>query len=348
MRRGGRLILLLGVLIAALVALAVIFFLQSNTPQNPGGSISEPTAEPTQRIVIARSDIPRNTLLTDAATLLDYTEIPESQFNASPEDYFQDVAELTSKVTINTISATSPVRARDVKDPGLSASIPEAVEGQPRTKAYALQVSNLSGVADEITVGDFVDVLTSFSIVRTYLRPGFNEEGAIRFVEEQFTGTATKAIIQNVQVLRVRRPEVSPDGTTTPTVESQAPPVDDSGQPIEPGAGTGDTTTGTAGSSITPGSWVLLLALTNQQAEILEFSRKTEGASGITLVLRGRGDSVIEDTRGATLDLLVTDFGLPLPLPAAPAVEQETALTPLATRQPAAATAAPVVPTPTP
>lgn len=342
MRRGGRLILLLGVLIAALVALAVIFLLPGNATPNTEIN-SEPTAEPRQRIVIARSDIPRNTLLNDATTLLDYTEIPESVFNASPEDYFQDVAELASKVTINSISATSPVRVRDVKDPGLSASIPEAVEGQPRTKAYALLVSNLSGVADEITVGDFVDVLTSFSVVQTYLRPGFNEEGAIRFVEEQFTGTTTKAIIQNVQVLRVRRPEVAPAGTTTPTVESQAPQLDENGQPIEPGATTGDTTTGTAGSSITPGSWVLLLALTNQQAEILEFSRKTEGASGITLVLRGRGDTVIEDTQGATFDLLVTNFGLPLPQPAAPVVEDEAALTPLATAQPAAAT-----PTPTP
>ncbi|MBC8161127.1 MAG: flagellar biosynthesis protein FlgA [Roseiflexaceae bacterium] len=341
MRRGGRLILLLGAVLAALVALGVAVFLQQGTPPGTDQAFVEPTSEPTQRIVIARATIPRDTLLTDTVTLLDYTDIPESVFNASPDDYFQDVTELANKVTITEIASTSPVRARDVIDPGLSASIPEAADGQPRTKAYPLQVSNLSGVADEIAIGDFVDVLTSFSVTRTYLRPGFNEEGGIRFVEEQFVGTTTKAIIQNVRVLLVKRPEVAPAGTTTPTAEGQAPAVDDNGVLIEPGT-TVDGATNGGGSTITPGSWILLLALTNQQAEILEFSRRTEGASGITLVLRGRGDGTIEDTLGATLDLLVTNFGLPLPQPAVPAVEEETALTPVA------ATQQPASPTPTP
>jgi pilus assembly protein CpaB len=95
----------------------------------------------------------------------------------------------------------------------------------------------------------------------------------------------------------------------------------------------------------------LILAVTDQQAEILKFS--IERGTGITLVLRGRGDTANETTLGATLDLLVSNFGLPLPNPAAPAVGGQEDLTPLPTTNttPAATTpvtGATVTPTPTP
>jgi pilus assembly protein CpaB len=70
----------------------------------------------------------------------------------------------------------------------------------------------------------------------------------------------------------------------------------------------------------------------------------------ITLVLRGRGDTAVENTIGATIDLLVSQFGLPLPNPAAPAFFAPNQLTQVPTT---AATATPagtpaVTPTPTP
>ena len=64
------------------------------------------------------------------------------------------------------------------------------------------------------------------------------------------------------------------------------------------------------------------------------------------LVLRGRGDSAIETTTGATLDLLVSQYGLPLPQPAVPAVSEPSDLTPLPTTN--AAPPAAASPTPTP
>lgn len=343
MRRGGRLILLLGVLVAALVALGVIFFLNQNAAAVPNVQLQVPTVPPTHRVVIANVDIPINTLLTDTETLLKYDSISESAFNASPNDFFENFAELSGKVTINAIGATQPIKAQDVADAGLSVQIPAAQNGQPRTKAISVLVNNLTGVADEITPGDFVDVLSSFTINRVYLRPGFAEDGSVRFVEEQFTGQSTKALIQNVRVLRIKRPEVTPAGTTTPTVESSAAPqLDENGQPISADQTQGATSASNA--AITPGNWLLVLAMTDQQAEVFKFSR--ENGNGLTLVLRGRGDGTVENTLGATLDLLVTNFGLPVPNPEAPFAAGNTALTPLPTSQ-AQPTAA-VVPTPTP
>lgn len=347
MRRGGRLILLLGVLIAAVVALGVIFFLQQGGTSPSQQALLPPTTAPTRRVVIAQADIPRNTLLTDTERLLDYSDIPEQQFNASPNDYFIDKSELSGKVTVGSISALSPVRARDVTDAGLSVQIPAAQAGQPRTKAISVLVNNLTGVADEITPNDFVDVLASFSINRVYLRPGFNDQGQVRFVEEQFTGQSTKTLIQNVQVLRIKRPEVAPEGTTTPTAQASAnePQVDQNGQPVSGDQAQqqqqGGTNAAANSGTITPGSWLLVLAMTDQQAELLKFSRET--GNGITLVLRGRGDSAAETTLGATLDLLVSNFGLPVPNPEVPFVAANNALTP----QPTAAQPVATTPTPT-
>ncbi|KAB8140508.1 Flp pilus assembly protein CpaB [Chloroflexia bacterium SDU3-3] len=341
MRRGGQLILLVGLLLAVVVV-AVIFMFGNGLSGLTGSSqeqVLPPTAIPMQRVVVARVDIPRNTLLTDTESLLTETEIPETEYSSQANKYFTNVSELTGKVTISAVNATQPIMADDVTDAGLSSQIPPAAEGQPRTKAISLMVNNLTGVADEITPGDFVDIIASFNVSRIYLRPGFDEQGLLKIVEEQFNGQSTKTLIQNVQVLRIRHAEAAPEGTTTPTAEAQ---LDESGQPISPD-GTTNTTTEANGPGITPGSWLLIVAMTDQQAEILKYSR--EQGNGITLVLRGRGDNTVEDTRGATLDLLVSNFGLPLPVPAVPAVTENNALTPTpaGAQQPAAPT-----PTPTP
>lgn len=348
MRRGGRLILLLGFLIAALVALGVFFFVQQGALPQQNAELLPPTTEPTRRVVVARIDLPSNTLLTDTETYLSVADIPETQFNASAGDFFTSPDQLTDKVTVRPVGVTVPLRASDVTDAGLSVRIPPAREGQPRTKAISLLVNNLTGVADEITPNDFVDILSSFSISRTYLRPGFNDDGTVRVVEEQFSGLATKTLIQNVQVLGIKRLAVVAEGTTTPTAE---PALDASGQPVDQGGqATGNTgaAAANAGNTITPGSWLLVLAVTDQQAEILEFSRKADGASGITLVLRGRGDDATETTLGATLDLLIKNFGLPLPNPEVPAISGEDQLTPLPTTQPTAPSATTPTPTPAP
>jgi pilus assembly protein CpaB len=88
--------------------------------------------------------------------------------------------------------------------------------------------------------------------------------------------------------------------------------------------------------------------VTDQEAEIIKFSREQNNA--LTLVLRGRGDTATETTIGATIDLLVSQYGLPVPDPAAPAFFAPNELTQIPT---IAATAAPagtpaVTPTPTP
>ncbi|MFL5800235.1 MAG: Flp pilus assembly protein CpaB [Roseiflexaceae bacterium] len=351
MRRGGRLVLLLGVVIAAAAALFLLFFVGRTTPPVVVDN-AIPTEAPKRQVIVARIDIPNNTVLTDTETYLQSADIPEADYNSRPNDYFTSVAELQGKVTVQAISATTPILRSYVVEGGLSLQIPPAAPNEPRPKAYPLQVNNLSGVADQIRPGDQVDVLATFSFTRVFLRPSFNEQGQLIIKEETISDLlSTKTLVQNVEVMRiVKQPVV--EGTPTP---GGPPPEDtssggesggtptggqsgDQSQPAQPGAGT----------TLTPGNWMLVLALTDQEAEIVDLSRRHGNI--VTLVLRGRGDTAVENTIGATVDLLVSRFGLPLPNPAEPALFGADRLTPLPT---IATTATPVgtpaaTPSPTP
>jgi pilus assembly protein CpaB len=345
MRRGGRLFLLLGILL--LVAAALAYFVLTQPPTPSPDLVPTPTPEIRKNVVIARIDIPANTILTDTETFLGVIDIPESEFNAAPGQYFESPNDLQNKQTVRQINFNERIRRSDITDPGLSILIPTAQPNQPRPKAVPVQVDNLSGVADQIRPGDFVDILGSFEIQRTIIRPGFGENNQIVLREEPITGRSVKTLIQNVQVLQVLKPAVPPG---TPGAEGQAPPAqeqgppatDASGQPIQPAQpgqptqqSTGPQTTGT----FQPGEWILTLALTDQQAEIVKFSVE---AGSISLALRGRGDAAVDTTIGSTLSLLVSQFGLPLPGGAVPEVIAPGDLTPVPT------SAVPVNTTPTP
>jgi pilus assembly protein CpaB len=353
MRRGGRLILLLGVIIAFIAALFLYFFLQQSPPPTEV-QVAVPTEPPKKQIVVARIDIQPNSVLTDTETLLQLGEISEAEFNAQPKNYFTSIGELQGKVTLRLVSAGAPILHDDVQEAGLSLQIPPAASNEARPKAFPLRVENLSGVADQITPGDFVDVIASFRITRTFLRPGVDDQGQIIIKEESVPDLlSTKTLVQNVQVLKVVKPPAAPEGTPTPggppPDQGAGPPeTDASGQPVGSGAEAQPQQGGQPGSTLTTGTWILVLAVTDQEAEIIKFSREQNNA--ITLVLRGRGDTATETTIGATLDLLVASYGLPVPDPAAPAFFAPNELTQIPTTAP---TATPVgapagTPTPTP
>jgi len=359
MRRGGRLVLLLGVIIAAAAALFLLFFLrQTPTPQAINNI--PPTEPPKKKVVVARIDIPNNSVLTDTETYLQTADIPESDYNSKPGQYFTSQIELQGKVTLNPIAAAQPVLRSDVQDAGLSLQIPAAAPNEARPKAFPLAVDVLSGVADQIKPGDVVDVIASFRFTRLFLRPGFDQSGNVIIKEDQITDLqSTKTLVQNVQVLKVIKPPAAPEGTPTPGGAQPAQPgppqTGPSGQQAGQGgqpAATGQPGQPAVGESLTPGAWVLVLAVTDQEAEIIKLSR--EQGNGITLVLRGRGDTAVENTIGATIDLLVTQFGLPLPNPEAPSFFSPQQLTALPTVKappagtPAAVTPVGTTPTPTP
>ncbi|MBX0327613.1 pilus assembly protein CpaB [Oscillochloris sp. ZM17-4] len=341
MRRGGVLILLIG-LIFIVGAGLVFFFLQG--PTSIGGTPVEATELPTEvplvEVVRARIDIQANTLISDTSQI-EIVKISQDQFNADKD--FSSLTDVLGKLAIRQILAEQPIEKADLTDPGLSQQIPTAEADRARDKAYPFIVNNLSGVADQIKPGDFVDVVATFNLLRRYSYPTGQtvEEIAgqqVPVLQRELSDpnfNATKTIVQRAQVIKIIRPQVAaPDSTPepnadTPPQSSSLPQVDASGQPINPALGGGDTT-----GSITQGAWTLILAVDNQEIELMEFALATN--SRMILVLRGAGDSTYEPTIGATFDLLVSEFGVPLPQNLPPnVISPDQAFTPEPTRTPA-------------
>ncbi|MCX7790779.1 MAG: RcpC/CpaB family pilus assembly protein, partial [Chloroflexaceae bacterium] len=280
MRRGGIIILLIGLIL--IVGAAALFFLL----QQPGGggliggpqpTLALPTEVPEVEIVRARVDIPANTLIVDT-TLLDVITIPQTEFD--PNQNFSSTGEIVGKLTTRPFRANEFIVKAGLTEPGLSQQIPTAQPDRARDKAYPFIVNNLSGVADRIVPGDFVDVVATFNVPRRESYPQVtNPERLLT----DLTLNSTKTIVQRAQVLQIVRPPVATDATPEPGAAPESgslPQVDASGQPIEPGSGQ-------ASGAITAESWTLLLALNDQEVELMEFALASNAR--MVLVLRGAG-----------------------------------------------------------
>ena len=344
MRRGGVLILVLGLLLIVAAGGLFLFMQPTNgTSSSAGGPTALPTEDPGVDVVRAKIDIEANSLISDTFTLLELTNIPTAEYNA--DIYFTAVEDVADKLTTRKILAGTLIEKDMLAEPGLSQRIPTAEPERARDKAYPLIVNNLSGVGDQIIAGDFVDVVATFTFERRRSYPTgqrIEEQGGQNVVTvdrelTDITASSTKTIVQRAKVLQILRPEVpaadSAEGTPPPagtdgSENASVPEVDASGQPINA------NDTATERSSITQGLWTLMLALNDQEVELIEFAQATDAR--IVLVLRGAGDSGFEPTIGVTLDLLVSEFGVPLPEPVQPYVySEDVVFTGVPTRTPA-------------
>jgi pilus assembly protein CpaB len=293
----------------------------------PGpGSNATPTPQIAMvPVVVARIDIEANTLI-DSDDFIEVEEMPEDEKRANT---FNNLADVIGMLAITDIPAGSQITSASLTEPGLSQQIPEADEDEGvRPKAYPLLVNVLSGVADQLKPGDQVDVIGTYRLIRRVAVPtdyDFNvDPPLVRFSVEPEEYLSTKTIVQRAQVLKVLRPETRtdegeedeggeegpPPGSDMPQ-EGEPPPTDEEGRPI----GSERTEPGEA-EAITAGSWVVVLALSDQEIEYIEFSREQDAR--ISLALRGADDEQFEETTGTTVDLLISDLGLPTPDPLVP------------------------------
>ncbi|MEI6181080.1 MAG: SAF domain-containing protein [Chloroflexales bacterium] len=333
MRRGGLLILLIG-LILIVGAVGLFMFLQ--TPASSGDSGAPtinplPTEIPQVEIVQALVDIPANTVITDSAALLTIINIPQSEFDT--QQNFSTYGEIEGKLTLRPFRANEPIIKAALVEPGLSQQIPTAEANRANDKAYPFVVNNLTGVADQVKPGDFIDVVATFQVQRPISTigqapasaAGAPPSAAPNTLAEQ-TLRSTKTLVQRAQVIRIVRPPATivPTPEGAPAAGGDKPAVDATGQLVQPADG----------AAITQGTWTLVLAINDQEAELMEFAIASEAR--LVLVLRGAGDTGFEPTIGATFDLLIDEFGLPLPQPLHPyVVGTNEQLTPQPTRTPA-------------
>lgn len=271
MKRSNRLILLIGIFLAAAAFVGIVLLLGQGVPAN---GVGQEVARST--IVVASTDIALGTTLTEDLVeeqAVDLAAKPPGSPTLESEVIGQTV---TTQLTRGQI-ITAQAWAVTTVDPNIGRLL------EPGHRAMSIELAYGDVVGRLIRPGDRVDVVVSitgadrFPVVTT--DPATDQITVVPGVN----ATSVKAIIQNVEVVGTLLPAV-------PTPEGQPAPVG----PSFPGPET---------------SQLVILAVTAQEAEVLRFAQ-IDGGITLILRSPEDAEAPDEVTTGITLRQLVDAWGV--------------------------------------
>jgi len=280
-KRSNRLVIFVGVLLAILAFVGIVILLNQ-----PGGS--RPDQEPTTaKVLVAKQAIAIGTAVNP--DMVEVKEVPPNGVNGTP---LSDPSQVGGRAAVVNVPARGQVSEETFAGGGSIAAMLK-----PGERAIAIQLDRTTGLNFLTKSGDSVDVVLSQEI--TVLQPAQGQTGtAQRFevVNGLDKARTVKAILQNKRVLFV--------STQVPTQTSTAPSA--SATPAPAGAPPAQQTL--------PDSIVVLIAGTDQDAEVLKFAQRDQTERGaLSIVIRAVADTTVEKTTGVTIDRLVTQYGLAIP-----------------------------------
>ena len=272
MRRTSRLVLLLGIFLAALTFVVVLFIGQNpNQPTGPSGPSAPPTQLP---VVVAVSDIPLGTVVT--ADLLTTKTIAVANIETNA---LGDPSQAVGKTTRANIVAGQQVHSTDFQNRAVPLTVP------PGKRAFPVQINELTGVLNLLDVGDSVDLVISL------------RGDAFPVVQVLADGSVT--VVSGINPLSVKLPLLLQDIQIIGVLDAPAP------APAEGQAGAPAPSTKPV---ITGANKLLVLAVTPAQAEVLLFARTT---GTLDAILRPPSDAgQTNETTGVILKTLVDLYGV--------------------------------------
>jgi pilus assembly protein CpaB len=187
LKRSNRVILLLGVLLAAAAFLGVVLLFNSRPQTAP----TEPEPLPT---VYSKVAIPLGTVIT-----ADMVETRPLAVSVRPTDAFGDIGLVVGK-TVRTDVAAGAIIEPAMFTSGAGGGQEVASLLDPGLRAIAVEVDQTSGVGTLINVGDRVDLLVGFAGADKVPTVSVSDNGAIA----QVTGlnsTTVKLLLQGMQVI---------------------------------------------------------------------------------------------------------------------------------------------------
>jgi pilus assembly protein CpaB len=293
MRRTKTVFVLLILLFLVVLLTAGYFFLSSQTPGGtPGGGIpgvpTVPTVVPKVRILIANQVIPANTVLTVEAV----NQFFEAQERERPSDYGESVVgsekQLVGQVTLVDIQPGVLLYTTQFTPATLAHKIPKG------ERAVPLKVDQFSGVVGQIAVGNYVDIIFSGQLELHYPQafPPSLEEPPISLSPPSLL--VVKTILQDVQVLDII-PIVTSSASMGQGKAVQPTPSEAAPQPTVQ----------------QPTQWILILAVSDQEAEVLRFAQDQQMI--YQLLLRAPDDHDLVTTQGVTTKILVETYKVPIP-----------------------------------
>lgn len=291
MKRSNRLILLIGVFLAALAFVFVVILLGGGAGGLTGGGAATSAPPVEAATVVAARDIPLGVTVTAAMVTTQTLLITDQEPGA-----YGTVSGAIGKVARQTITKGQQITSFQFSDSGSTAQI-ECLAG---FTCIAVQVDQVSGVGTLIKTGDYVDVVANIS--PTFPLNSFLENAtAATVIGQLYDPTSVKVLIQGVQVVATLLPP---------------PPA------AEAGAATPAPAPDTGGTSLTGQQEIVIIAVTPQQAEVVKFAQ-LDGT--ITLTLRSPKDFVDASgnpvvpptvtTTGVVLKTMIDDWGVLPPLP---------------------------------
>jgi pilus assembly protein CpaB len=272
-RRTSRLVLLLGIFLAALTFVVVLFLSNGSGTTPPGGNAG-PTAPPTQLpVVVAVSDIPLGTVVTADLLTTRTLAVPSIETNA-----LGDVSQAVGKTTRTNLVAGQQVHATDFQNRAVPLTVPAG------KRAFPIQVNELTGVLNLLDVGDNVDLIVSL------------RGDAFPVVQVLADGSVT--VVSGINPLSIKLPLLLQDIQIIGVLDAAAPAPAE-GQ-AAPAASTKPVITGA--------NKLLVLAVTPAQAEVLLFARTTGTLDAVLRPPSDAGQTV--ETTGVILKTLVDLYGV--------------------------------------
>lgn len=312
MKRNGRVFIIAGVLLAVAAGGLLFFFLSSMRQE--ATRVVAPTPVPEIDVVMLSRDVKAGTIITPEMLKASRRKADE----VSPE-VIRSASEAVDKMLVIETKADAVLKRGDIQP--LPFVLPKG------KKAMALLVDDLSSVAGLVRERDLVDIVVSGKIelknpnsdkplnkgpqgqggAQPPANDGDSERDAVS-VQPEKTQTVVKTVLQRVPVIKVVMAQPRNQNAEQAAAAQQAQAA-----PTPTGAAAGSNTTpAVSNGRITGAQHIIVLAVTDQEAEVLRFVRET---GGFQFVMRGRDDSETEETKGMTLDILIRDYGVPVPRP---------------------------------
>lgn len=272
MRRTSRLVLLLGVFLAALVFVVVL--LGGRGIGSPGAT-PVPTAVTQAPTLIAKVDIALGTIVTT-----DMFEVRTLAVNLRTANVYGDPSQAVGKTTRTAILAGQQVHSTDFQNRAVPITVPQG------RRAITIAVNQLTGVGNLLDVGDTVDLVISL------------RGDAFPVVQVLADGSVT--VVSGINPLSIKLPLVLQDVQIIGTINPPPPPA--------PATAQGQPAPSVAPQVNLEEQKLLVLAVTPEQAEVLLFARQTGVLDAILRSPRDAGLTV--ETSGVILKTLVDKYGI--------------------------------------
>jgi Flp pilus assembly protein CpaB len=273
-RRTSRLVLLLGIFLAALT-FVVVLLIRPGTggTGGPGATASAPPVNlPT---VVAAVDVPLGTVIT--TDMVTTQTLPVT--NRDP-NVLGDVSQAIGHTTRRALVTGGQVHSTDFQNRAVPLEVPTG------RRAFAISVNQLTGVGNLLDVGDYLDVAISLRV------------DAFPVVQVLADGSVT--VVAGINPLSVKIPVLLQDVQIIGTIDP--PPV------VAPAAQQGQPAPSVAPQVALDQTKLLILAVTPAQAEILLFARTSGTLDAILRSPADAGQTV--ETTGVILKTLVDKYGI--------------------------------------